>query len=78
MVKKFMLLLPLLLTGCHLADNHYQKAIDNAHDWAEAYFNNDFHEAERLSTPESGRWLRFAASRKKNWMRCLVVGQPLW
>ena len=62
MVKIFMLLLPLLLTGCHLAENHYQKAIDNAHDWAEAYFNNDFHEAERLSTPESGRWLRFAAS----------------
>lgn len=30
--------------------------------FAEAYFNYDFRQAEKYVTPESGKWLRFAAS----------------
>ena len=37
-------------------------ALDVAANWADAYFNCDFHEAATFATPESDKWLRFAAS----------------
>jgi hypothetical protein len=39
-----------------------QEATDTAVKWADAYFNYDFHEAEKYATPESRQWLQFAAS----------------
>ena len=51
-----------LMTGCSLVLTDDNEAMDVAARWAEAYFNYDFHEAEQYVTPESGRWLRFAAS----------------
>ena len=51
-----------LMTGCSLVLTDDNEAMDVAARWAEAYFNYDFHEAELYVTPESERWLRFAAS----------------
>ena len=51
-----------LMTGCSLVLTDDNEAMDVAARWAEAYVNYDFHEAEQYVTPESGRWLRFAAS----------------
>jgi hypothetical protein len=51
-----------LMTGCSLVMTDDNEAMDVAARWAEAYFNYDFHEAEQFVTPESERWLRFAAS----------------
>ncbi|MBQ3698373.1 MAG: hypothetical protein II886_00525 [Prevotella sp.] len=52
----------LLLAGCDLGFNGDEAARDAAVAWADAYFNCDFHEAAEYATPESGKWLRFAAS----------------
>ena len=62
MKKLFLLAFAMLLTACDAAHNDDSGATDAAVLWANAYFNCDFHEAERFATPESGRWLRFAAS----------------
>jgi hypothetical protein len=51
-----------LMTGCSLVLTDDNEAMDIAARWAEAYFNYDFNKAEQYVTPESGRWLRFAAS----------------
>jgi hypothetical protein len=51
-----------LMTGCSLVMIDDNEAMDVAARWAEAYFNYDFHEAKQFVTPESERWLRFAAS----------------
>ena len=53
------LLATLLMTGC--ADNN-SEAEHVARQWGEAYFNYDFKHALDFVTPESERWLRFAAS----------------
>ncbi len=39
-----------------------QEATEAAIKWADAYFNYDFHEAEKYATPESRQWIQFAAS----------------
>jgi hypothetical protein len=57
-----LLLTILLLSSCNLVMNDDNAAHKVAEAWAEAYFNCDFHEAAELSTPESKRWLQFAAS----------------
>ena len=54
--------LTIMLTGCSLNGAGGGEAEETARLWADAYFKCDFHEAERYSTAESGRWLRFAAS----------------
>lgn len=51
-----------LLSACRMTNADDEKAMDVAVSWAEAYFNYDFHEAEKFATPESARWLQFAAS----------------
>ena len=39
-----------------------QQARNAAEDWADAYFNCDFKDASGYVTPESQKWLQFAAS----------------
>lgn len=58
----FLFCTAILLSGCDFTNDHDQEAIEAAVCWAEAYFNYDFHKAEEYATPESGRWLKFAAS----------------
>ena len=52
----------ILLTGCDFGMTGDDAVRQTAVSWAEAYFNCDFHEAEKYVTPESIKWLRFAAS----------------
>lgn len=49
-----------VLSGC--GEEEGSEAEDVAKAFGEAYFNYDFTTAATLATPESGRWLRFAAS----------------
>lgn len=58
----FLFCTALLLSGCDFTSDHDNEAIEAAVNWAEAYFNYDFHKAEEYITPESSRWLKFAAS----------------
>ena len=51
-----------MLAGCTLMGDSDYAVSQTAERWAEAFFSCNYHEAEQLSTPESGRWLRFAAS----------------
>ena len=51
-----------LLSACSRMNRDDQEATDTAVKWADAYFNYDFHEAEKYVTPESRQWLQFAAS----------------
>lgn len=53
------LLATLLTSGCADNDNEAEHV---AREWGEAYFNYDFRHALDFVTPESERWLRFAAS----------------
>ena len=53
------LLATLFMTGCANNDNEAEHV---ARQWGEAYFNYDFKHALDFVTPESERWLRFAAS----------------
>lgn len=54
-------LVALLLTGCSLL-NTKGDAYETASAWAEAYFNCDYKTALEYVTPDSEKWLRFAAS----------------
>jgi hypothetical protein len=58
----FLICTAFLLGGCSLTNGHDREAAEAAVGWAEAYFNYDFHKAEEYTTPESGKWLKFAAS----------------
>ena len=52
-----------LLNACSHADGDADAAVkERARQFAEAYFNYDFISARSLATPESEKWLRFAAS----------------
>ena len=51
-----------IVVSCNLGVDGDQTALSAAEQWAEAYFNDDFQEAGKYATPESERWLRFAAS----------------
>ena len=63
-MKKLLLLLTttLLLTACGMIQQDDDAARQTAREWAEAYFNCDYHKAAEYSTPESEMYLRFAAS----------------
>ena len=62
-MKKFqILLLALSLTACNMIQNDDEQATAIAVEWGEAFYNCDYHAAEALCTPESRRWLQFAAS----------------
>ena len=45
-----------------MMQNDDDQATAIAIEWGEAFFNCDYHAAEALSTPDSRRWLQFAAS----------------
>ena len=62
MKKLFILALSATLAACQLSTDSDEAAKDVAQQWAEAFFNCDFHEAESCSTPESSNWLHFAAA----------------
>ena len=62
MRQLFFLLTTVLMASCNLGFEGDDAALNAATDWAEAYFNCDFHEAADYATAESGKWLRFAAS----------------
>ncbi len=51
-----------LLVSCSSVNGDDRKAVETAEAWAEAYFNAAYHQAEEYVTPESTKWLRFAAS----------------
>ena len=52
----------ILMAGCDAGMNGDQQARKVAGDWADAYFNYDFKDASGYVTPESQKWLQFAAS----------------
>lgn len=61
MKKLLIWALALSLTACSmLRDDDQATAV--AVEWGEAFFNCDYHAAEAQCTPESRRWLQFAAS----------------
>jgi hypothetical protein len=62
MKKLLILAMVLSLTACNLTNREDTLATDVAVQWGEAFFNCDYHAAQALSTPESRRWLQFAAS----------------
>ena len=62
MKKLLIFTLMLSLTACNMIQRDSNKATDVAVQWGEAFFNCDYHAAETLCTPESRRWLQFAAS----------------
>ena len=52
-----------LLMGCQLIDGKSENAVDKSlENWADAYFNFHYQDAMEYITPESGKWIRFAAS----------------
>ena len=58
-----MIVTTLLLAAClEELSNFEEQARQQARRFAEAYFNYDLKRAMELATPESGKWLRFAAS----------------
>ena len=52
----------ILLAGCDVGMDGDQQARKSAGDWADAYFNCDFKDASGYVTPESQKWLQYAAS----------------
>ena len=58
----FSFLTVVLMMSCNTGFNGDDEAKGTATQWAEAYFNCDFKDAANYTTPESERWLRFAAS----------------
>ena len=62
MKKILIFALTLSMTACSLIQSADDKATEVAVEWGEAFFNCDYHAAEALCTPESHRWLQFAAS----------------
>ena len=52
-----------LCAGCQLHDDNSLEAIDDSlTTWAEAYFAYDYEKSLEYLTPESEKWIRFAAS----------------
>ena len=58
----YSLFLGVLLASCQLENNGFNDADNALNKWAEAYFNFDYKEAMGYMTPESAKWIRFAAS----------------
>ena len=52
----------ILVAGCDVGMDGDQQAREVAGDWADAYFNCDFKDASGYVTPESQKWLQYAAS----------------
>ncbi|MCR5365388.1 MAG: hypothetical protein K6E67_04505 [Prevotella sp.] len=62
MRQLFLLLSAAIMASCNIGQEGDDVALSVATDWADAYFNCDFHEAASYATAESEQWLRFAAS----------------
>ena len=64
MIMKLLLLFmtAILLTECEMGMDGDQQARAAAEAWADAYFNCDFKDASSYVTPESQKWLQYAAS----------------
>ena len=62
MRQLFFFLTAITMASCNVGIESDDAALDVAANWADAYFNCDFHEAANYATPESDKWLRFAAS----------------
>lgn len=65
LMQRFFLfmLLTIAAMACHFDNQDGSEQADLAvTEWAEAYFNCQFEKAARLVTPESRKWLRFAAT----------------
>lgn len=62
MRQLFFFLTAITMASCNVGIEGDDAALDVAANWADAYFNCDFHEAANYATPESDKWLRFAAS----------------
>ena len=58
-INILILIIAVMLISCK---NSQTAAEQSALQWGEAYFNYNFFEAAKHATPESERWLRFAAS----------------
>ena len=52
----------ILMAGCDIGMDGDQQARNVAGDWADAYFNCDYKDASKYVTPESQKWLQYAAS----------------
>ena len=52
----------ILMAGCDIGTDGDQQARNVAGDWADAYFNCDYKDASKYVTPESQKWLQYAAS----------------
>ena len=52
----------ILVAGCDAGMTGDQQARNAVEDWADAYFNCDFKDASGYVTPESQKWLQYAAS----------------
>ena len=62
MRKAIVIVLTVLVAGCSMIQSDDNEATKAAVAWGKAFFNCNFHEAEEYCTPESQRWLQFAAS----------------
>ena len=62
MKKLLIFAMMLSLAACDIIQRDSNQATDVAVQWGEAFFNCDYHAAEALCTPDSRRWLQFAAS----------------
>ncbi len=58
----FLGIMVFLMAACSLQNDGDEEAMNAAQDWADAYFNADYHAAEVFCTAESRRFLQFAAS----------------
>ena len=62
-MKQHLLFSVVILTvACELGMDGDQQARQVAGNWADAYFNCDFKDASGYVTPESQKWLQYAAS----------------
>ena len=52
----------ILMVGCDMGIDGDQQAKNAAEAWADAYFNCDYKDASGYVTPESQKWLQYAAS----------------
>ena len=64
MIMKLLLLFfaAILMAGCVMGMDGDQQAKKAAEAWADAYFNCDYKDASGYVTPESQKWLQYAAS----------------
>ncbi len=58
----FIAFLVIVFSACNLSKLTHERAAKTAELWARAFFYADYQEAQQYVTPDSRRWLQFAAS----------------